>query len=40
MATSMQDILARQKAAHIAEGAPTAELRITRIDRCIGMPAT
>jgi coniferyl-aldehyde dehydrogenase len=31
----MQDILARQKAAHLRDGAPTAEQRIQRIDRCI-----
>jgi coniferyl-aldehyde dehydrogenase len=37
MATSMQDILAKQKAAHIADGAPSAEVRIGRIDRCINL---
>ncbi|RAK61937.1 coniferyl aldehyde dehydrogenase [Phenylobacterium kunshanense] len=31
----MQGILARQKAAHIRDGAPSAEQRIDRIDRCI-----
>jgi coniferyl-aldehyde dehydrogenase len=31
----MQDILARQKAAHLRDGAPTAEQRIDRLDRCI-----
>ena len=31
----MMDVLARQKAAHIREGAPSAELRIDRINRCI-----
>lgn len=31
----MLDVLARQKAAHIREGAPSAELRIDRINRCI-----
>lgn len=31
----MQGILARQKAAHLRDGAPTAEERINRIDRCI-----
>lgn len=34
-ATRMRDILDAQKAAHIREGAPSAELRIDRIDRCI-----
>ena len=33
----MQGILARQKAAHLLDGAPTAEQRIDRIDRCIGL---
>ncbi|HYG26262.1 MAG TPA: coniferyl aldehyde dehydrogenase [Caulobacteraceae bacterium] len=33
----MMDVLARQKAAHIREGAPSAELRIDRINRCIGL---
>jgi coniferyl-aldehyde dehydrogenase len=36
-AAAMQDILARQKAAHLRDGAPTAEQRIERIDRCIGL---
>jgi coniferyl-aldehyde dehydrogenase len=31
----MQEILAAQKAAHLRDGAPTAEQRIDRIDRCI-----
>ena len=31
----MQAILAAQKAAHLRDGAPSAELRIDRIDRCI-----
>lgn len=31
----MQDILARQKAAHLRDGAPPAEVRIDRINRCI-----
>ncbi|MBI1198854.1 MAG: aldehyde dehydrogenase family protein [Phenylobacterium sp.] len=31
----MQGILDRQKAAHLRDGAPTAEQRIQRIDRCI-----
>ena len=33
----MHGILARQKAAHLRDGAPTAEQRIERIDRCIGL---
>ena len=33
----MQDILARQKAAHLRDGAPSAEVRIERIDRCISL---
>ncbi|MGA0601068.1 coniferyl aldehyde dehydrogenase [Caulobacter sp. KR2-114] len=33
----MQQILERQKAAHLRDGAPTAELRIDRINRCIGL---
>ncbi|MDO9337608.1 MAG: coniferyl aldehyde dehydrogenase [Caulobacter sp.] len=36
-AAAMQDILIRQKAAHLRDGAPTAEQRIDRIDRCIGL---
>jgi len=36
-AAEMQQILARQKAAHLRDGAPTAELRIDRINRCIGL---
>jgi coniferyl-aldehyde dehydrogenase len=35
--SAMQDILQRQKAAHLKDGAPTAEQRIDRIDRCIGL---
>ena len=31
----MQGILARQKAAHLRDGAPSARVRIERIDRCI-----
>ncbi len=34
-AARMREILDNQKAAHIREGAPSAELRIDRIDRCI-----
>jgi coniferyl-aldehyde dehydrogenase len=33
----MMDILNRQKAAHIRDGAPTAAQRIDWIDRCIGL---
>jgi coniferyl-aldehyde dehydrogenase len=33
----MQGILARQKAAHLRDGAPTAQQRIERLDRCIGL---
>jgi len=36
-AASMTAILAKQKAAHLRDGAPTAEQRIERIDRCIGL---
>jgi coniferyl-aldehyde dehydrogenase len=36
-AAAMQGILDRQKAAHLRDGAPTAEQRIDRIDRCIGL---
>ncbi len=35
--TQMQDVLARQKAAHIRDGAPSVALRIDRLDRCIGL---
>jgi coniferyl-aldehyde dehydrogenase len=31
----MTEVLGRQKAAHIRDGAPTAEVRIGRLDRCI-----
>lgn len=34
---AMLTILGRQKAAHLREGAPTAEQRIERLDRCIGL---
>ena len=37
MADDMQGLLARQKAAHLRDGAPTAEQRVDRIDRCIGL---
>ncbi|MCC7266778.1 MAG: coniferyl aldehyde dehydrogenase [Caulobacteraceae bacterium] len=33
----MQEVLARQKAAHIRDGAPSAEARIDRLDRCIAI---
>src|SRR5580704_12148498 len=36
-AASMQALLARQKAANIRDGAPSAEKRIERLDRCIGL---
>lgn len=35
--SDLQGLLARQKAAQIAEGIPTAEARIDRIDRAIGL---
>jgi coniferyl-aldehyde dehydrogenase len=34
-ARRMADVLRRQKAAHIRDGAPSAEVRIARIDRAI-----
>jgi coniferyl-aldehyde dehydrogenase len=37
MTADMQVLLANQKAAHLRDGAPSAELRIERIDRCIGL---
>ena len=33
----MQRVLARQKAAQVAEGPPSAELRAARLDRCIDL---
>jgi coniferyl-aldehyde dehydrogenase len=36
-AASMNAILARQKAAHIRDGAPSAEVRIDRLNRCISL---
>ena len=33
----MREVLAAQKAANIRDGAPSAELRIERLDRCIGL---
>ena len=32
---AMQEILARQKAAQLRDGAPSAEVRIDRLERCI-----
>jgi len=34
---SMNALLAKQKAAHLRDGPPSAEKRIERIDRCIGL---
>ena len=34
---AMQTLLARQKAAHLRDGAPTAKTRIDRLDRCIAL---
>ncbi len=34
---AMLAVLDRQKAAHLRDGAPTAEQRIERLDRCIGL---
>ena len=34
---SMQALLALQKAAQLRDGAPSAEKRIERLDRCIGL---
>jgi coniferyl-aldehyde dehydrogenase len=36
-AAAMNAILAKQKAAHLRDGAPTAQQRIERIDRCIAL---
>jgi coniferyl-aldehyde dehydrogenase len=36
-AADLQGILSRQKAAHLRDGAPTAQQRIERLDRCIGL---
>jgi len=36
-AASMNAVLAAQKAAYLRDGAPSAELRIDRIDRCIAL---
>lgn len=37
MTDDMQAILDRQKAAHLRDGPPSAEQRMERIDRCIGL---
>ncbi|MEO7026286.1 MAG: coniferyl aldehyde dehydrogenase [Caulobacteraceae bacterium] len=37
MADNMRAVLQRQKAAQLRDGTPTAEQRIERIDRCIGL---
>ena len=37
MTQDMQALLEAQKAAHLRDGAPTAEQRIERLDRCIGL---
>ena len=34
---SMKALLAKQKAAHLRDGEPSAEKRIERLDRCIGL---
>ena len=34
--SEMTAVLERQKAAHLRDGAPSAELRIDRLNRCIG----
>jgi len=36
-AASMQALLAKQKAAHLRDGAPSPEKRIERLDRCVGL---
>jgi coniferyl-aldehyde dehydrogenase len=36
-AASMQALLAKQKAANLRDGAPSAEKRIERLDRCVGL---
>ena len=33
--SAMSAVLAKQKAAHLRDGAPSAEKRIERLDRCI-----
>ena len=33
----MKDVLNRQKAAHLRDGAPSAALRIDRLNRCIAL---
>jgi coniferyl-aldehyde dehydrogenase len=34
---AMQELLAKQKAAHLRDGAPSAKLRIDRLNRCIAL---
>jgi coniferyl-aldehyde dehydrogenase len=36
-AASMRALVAKQKAAHLRDGAPSAEVRIERLDRCVGL---
>ena len=35
--TALNALLVRQRAAQLRDGAPSAEQRIERIDRCIGL---
>jgi coniferyl-aldehyde dehydrogenase len=35
--STMQAVLAKQKAAHLRDGAPSAKVRIDRLDRCISL---
>ena len=37
IATELNQLLARQKAAQLRDGAPTAALRVDRLNRCIGL---
>jgi coniferyl-aldehyde dehydrogenase len=37
MADDLHTLLSRQKAAHLRDGAPNADWRIERLDRCIGL---
>ena len=39
MTQDMHAVLTRQKAAHLRDGAPSAEMRMERIDRCIALLA-
>jgi coniferyl-aldehyde dehydrogenase len=36
-AASMRALLEKQKTAHLRDGAPSAEVRIERLDRCVGL---